>query len=47
MLKGAWMRVVLSTLRIVFAYAVFSTLWILFSDTLLHYLVEKIGRAHV
>lgn len=38
------MRVVLSTLRIVFAYAIFSTLWILFSDTLLHYLVSDANK---
>ena len=38
--EGVKMRVVISTLRIVFAYTLFSTLWILFSDKILHYFVH-------
>lgn len=38
--EGVRMHVLMSTLRIVFSYALFSTLWILFSDKILHYFVQ-------
>ncbi len=41
------MRIVLSALRIVFTYALFSTLWILFSDSFLHYLVNDADKLSI